>query len=57
MPPPPNANVGYTAFIRLVPFDVMAAGAIGIVATILAALLPARRASRLVVVDALRQGV
>lgn len=56
MPPPPNANLGYTAFIRLVPADVLTAGAIGFVATGLAAVLPARRASRMHVVDALRQG-
>ena len=57
MPPPPNANIGYVAFIRLVPANVLLAGAIGFVATTLAALLPARRASRLNVVDALRSGV
>lgn len=57
MPPPPNANIGYTAFIRLVPSEIVLAGSIGIVATVLAAVLPARRASRLKVVDALRQGV
>lgn len=57
MPPPPNANIGYTAFIRLVPSEILLAGLIGVVATILAAVLPARRASRLKVVDALRQGV
>jgi putative ABC transport system permease protein len=57
MPPPPNANSGYTAFIRLTPGEIALAGAIGIVATILAAVLPARRASRLNVVEALRQGV
>ncbi len=57
MPPPPNANVGYTAFIRLVPAEILLAGLIGFVATCLAAVLPARRASRLNVVDALRQGV
>ncbi len=57
MPPPPNANVGYTAFIRLVPLDIGVAGAIGMAATILATLLPARRSAQLVVVDALRQGV
>ena len=56
MPPPPNANLGYTAFIRLVPLDVLASGGIGFVATCLAAVLPARRASRMKVVDALRQG-
>lgn len=57
MPPPPNANIGYTAFIRLVPLDVMTAGSIGFVATCLAALMPARKVSRMPVVDALRQGV
>ena len=56
MPPPPNANIGYTAYIRLVPVDVLAAGAIGFVATCLAAILPARKVSRMPVVDALRQG-
>jgi putative ABC transport system permease protein len=57
MPPPPNANIGYTAYIRLVPVDVLTAGAIGFVATCLAAILPARKVSRMPVVDALRQGV
>lgn len=57
MPPPPNANLGYTAVIRLVPADVFTAGGVGFLATCLATLLPARRASRLHVVDALRQGV
>ena len=56
MPPPPNANLGYTAFIRLVPAEVLTAGAIGLVATCLAAIMPARRVSRMLVVDALRQG-
>lgn len=57
MPPPPNANLGYVAHIRLVPLDMLLAGGIGLVATSLAALLPARRASRMAVVDALRHGV
>jgi putative ABC transport system permease protein len=57
MPPPPNANIGYTAFIRLVPADVFTAGGIGFLATCLAAVMPARRVSRMPVVDALRQGV
>lgn len=56
MPPPPNANIGYTAFIRLVPLDILIAGSIGFVATCLAAVMPARRVSRMPVVDALRQG-
>ncbi|MDV7398645.1 FtsX-like permease family protein, partial [Arthrospira platensis SPKY1] len=43
MPPPPNANVGYTAMIRVVPSVVAGACLIGLVATTLAALFPARR--------------
>lgn len=57
MPPPPNANLGYTAIIRIVPSEVAVAGVIGFVATCLAAILPARRVARLSVVDALRHGV
>lgn len=57
MPPPPNANLGYTAAIRLTAEDVLLAGAIGFVAACLAAIKPARRVSRLDVVDALRHGV
>lgn len=57
MPPPPNANIGYVATIRLVTSDVLTAGSIGFAAAFLATLLPARRASRLFIVDALRQGV
>ena len=54
MPPPPNADVGYIARIQLVPQIVAIAFAVGWSATIMAALLPARRASRLEIVDALR---
>jgi putative ABC transport system permease protein len=54
MPPPPNANLGYSAYVRLVPTVIAAAFAIGVSAAIAAALLPARRLSRLPVVDALR---
>lgn len=57
MPPPPNANLGYMAEIRLTPSLVLTAGAIGFVATCLAAIRPARRVSRLDVVEALRHGV
>lgn len=57
MPPPPNANVGYTAFIRIVPEIVIKAWLIGLAATVLAATLPARRTVRTPIVDALRQGV
>lgn len=57
MPPPPNANSGYTAMIRVVPADLVGASLIGFFATLTAALLPARRVSHTAIVDALRQGV
>lgn len=57
MPPPPNANLGYTAEIRLMASLVVTSGAIGFVATCLAAIRPAQRVSRLDVVEALRHGV
>lgn len=56
MPPPPNSNVGYLAAVRLAPADVLSAAGIGLVASCLAGVAPARRASRWPVVDALRQG-
>lgn len=57
MPPPPNANMGYTAQILLDPVTVATAGGIGFIATFLATILPARKASRLDIVEALRHGV
>ncbi|PWT73558.1 MAG: ABC transporter permease, partial [Proteobacteria bacterium] len=57
MPPPPNGNLGYTASIRIVPAVLAMAFAVGFVATILAALLPAWRVSRIAVADALRANV
>jgi putative ABC transport system permease protein len=57
MPPPPNANLGYTAEINLVLGDVLGAGLIGFAATVFAAIRPARRMARLDVVDALRHGI
>ncbi len=55
MPPPPNADLGFTAGIEIVPREVLAAFAIGMAATVTASLLPAWRATRTPVVDALRQ--
>jgi putative ABC transport system permease protein len=57
MPPPPNANLGYTALVRIVPAELVMAFAIGVLATTLAAILPARRVTRIAVVDALRANV
>ena len=54
MPPPPNSNSGYAAGIRLDGAIIVTAFLIGVVATPLMALLPARRISRVQVVDALR---
>jgi putative ABC transport system permease protein len=55
MPPPPNSDIGFTAAIRVVPSVVVFSGAVGWSAAVLGALLPARRAARLPVVEALRQ--
>lgn len=55
MPPPPNANVGYTAFIRIDLPTIVGAFAIGLMATSIAAVIPAMRVSRTQIVDALRQ--
>jgi len=57
MPPPPNSDVGYTAYISLVPGVMGMAFIVGLVATVLAALLPAYRVSRLPVAEALRENV
>ncbi|MBX3641395.1 MAG: ABC transporter permease [Nitrosomonas sp.] len=55
MPPPPNADLGYVAQIQIVPSVLLLALSIGFIATVLAALLPARHISRIPVVSALRQ--
>lgn len=55
MPPPPNSDVGYLARIVILPSSLLVAFAIGLSATILAAFLPAWRASRTPLVEALRQ--
>jgi putative ABC transport system permease protein len=55
MPAPPNSNVGYTASIAVVPSVLAGAFLVGLLATVLASVLPARRVSRLAIVDALRQ--
>lgn len=57
MPPPPNASLGYTAYIVLEPFDVLRAFFVGIVATVMAACIPAYRVTRVEVVEALRQNI
>jgi len=57
MPPPPNANVGYVAHIQVEPRVLVVGFAIGLIATTLAALLPAMRVSRIHVVEALGRNV
>ncbi|CAL95794.1 ABC transporter permease [Azoarcus olearius] len=57
MPPAPNANIGYTAYIRVVPSAIAWAMLIGLTATVVAALFPARRIARTHIVDALRESI
>jgi len=57
MPPPPNANLGYVATIRVVPRIVGEACLAGFAAAVIASLVPARRLSRMPVVEALRANV
>jgi putative ABC transport system permease protein len=57
MPPPPNADIGYTAQIRLVPSVIAGAFVIGVLATVLATIVPALRVARTGVVEALRQNI
>ena len=57
MPPPPNSDLTYTAHISIVPSVIASAFAVGLVATVLAAILPALRVRRIPVVDALRQNI
>lgn len=54
MPPPPNANSGYIAFIRLVPNVIATAFCVGFFATLLACIFPAYKVTRMPVVEALR---
>ncbi len=57
MPPPPNSNTGYTAYIRIVPATLITAVGVGIVASLIAAILPAAKTSRLPIIDALRRNI
>ena len=54
MPPPPNSNAAFVAQVQLVTSQLPAVFGLGVVATILGAIVPAFRASRISVVDALR---
>jgi putative ABC transport system permease protein len=55
MPPPPNSESGFIASVQVVPAVLAAAFGLGLVATVAAALVPARRLARMPVVEALRR--
>jgi putative ABC transport system permease protein len=55
MPPPPTSEIGYTGEIQIIPSELLISSIIGLGATVLAAILPARHVSHTPVVDALRQ--
>ena len=57
MPPPPNANSGYTARILVESSTVITAFTVGCVATIASAMLIAMGATRVSIVDGLRQNI
>lgn len=57
MPPPPGSNAAYNASVRVVPWVLAVAMITGSMASVLAAVLPGRRAARLPVVDALRHNI
>ncbi len=57
MPPPPNSDIGYTATIRLSAWSVVVAAGTGFLAAVVGAILPARRLSRMPIVDALRHAI
>ena len=57
MPPPPHASISYTARIQILPSTLFVSAIIGFLATVLAAVLPARRVSSTPIVDALRQNI
>jgi len=50
-----ESSIGYTASIELMPWVTAEAAAVGLVATIIAGVIPALRARRIAIVDALRQ--
>jgi putative ABC transport system permease protein len=54
MPPPPNSNSGYTARILLRPDITLQAFTVGSMAALLSGVIPALRARRVSIVDALR---
>ncbi len=57
MPPPPNADIGYTARILLTPALALKAFTVGFMATVLAALPPAARVARMPIAEQLRRAI
>jgi putative ABC transport system permease protein len=57
MPPPPNSESGFRAAVQVIPSILAGAFVSGVLATVIAALLPARHLARIPIVDALRRGV
>ncbi|MEQ9462707.1 MAG: FtsX-like permease family protein [Haliea sp.] len=57
MPPPPNSDIAYIALIRLAWWITGVAFLIGVLAPLVAALRPARRAARADIAESLRQAV
>jgi len=55
MPPPPNADLSYVAYVRITPLALLGAFSIGFAATVLAAVVPAIRVARIPVALALRE--
>jgi putative ABC transport system permease protein len=55
MPPPPNSELAYIAYVRVTGLALAGAFAVGFTATILAACIPAWRVSVIQVAEALRQ--
>lgn len=55
MPPPPNSSMAYIAQIRIVPPVIAGAVAVGLIATLLASLVPAALAARTPIAEALRR--
>jgi putative ABC transport system permease protein len=56
MPPPPGMSRGYLGEIRLTPLIALQAAAVALVSALAGAVLPALRASRMTIVDAIRTG-
>lgn len=57
MPPPPNSNTAYVAYIRLVPMGLLGAFVVGLAAALVAAAIPSLRVSRSHIADALRRNI